>query len=185
MGQTGIAQILNLETHSYPQSMHSFAPVVHSISTLFPRPSHTYPQASQGLSTQSLDCSQTLPATLYIRSRTHAYTIYTHMTAAGPVASTAYTAICAVRFAAFGLCAAGPFLYTVNTSMRIVVTCASDDPKIDRIYTYCQQHDINMHCSRYILVGDSYWTWRIDAPFDRDIFWLLVQYPDLLTVVEV
>lgn len=68
--------------------------------------------------------------------------------------------------------------------MRMVVTCHSEDPVIDRIYSYCQQHNIDMHCGRYILVDEGYWAWRIDCDWNRYSLWLLFNYSDYLTVID-
>lgn len=71
----------------------------------------------------------------------------------------------------------------VNNYMRLVVTCASDDPTIDDIYLYCQQHSIVMSCGRYIVVDDHYWVWRIDCEPSPAVTWLLLKWdPYLFTL---
>jgi len=66
--------------------------------------------------------------------------------------------------------------------MRICVTLDSHSPVIDRIYRYCQLNDIVMYPGAYIHVGDSYWTWRIEAEPSKHVTWLLLCYGDYLTV---
>lgn len=71
----------------------------------------------------------------------------------------------------------------VNTRMRIVVTLESDDPRIDEIYSYCNQHSITMFPGRYIVVDDTYWIWRIESDLTKDLLWLLLKYPKYLVSV--
>jgi len=80
--------------------------------------------------------------------------------------------------------AAGPYsvLYTVNITMRVCVTCASNSPVIDKIYAYCQRTGLNMHTGSYIHAGESYWIWRIESEASPALTWLLLQYPDYLCV---
>jgi len=66
--------------------------------------------------------------------------------------------------------------------MRVCVTCASNSSEIDRIYSYCQQHDLLMHTGAYIHVDESYWIWRIESEPCAALTWLLLQYPDHLCV---
>jgi hypothetical protein len=70
-----------------------------------------------------------------------------------------------------------------NYTMRLVVTLESDDPCMDEIYLYCQQHDIVMSCGRYIVVDDHYWIWRIDCEPSSAVTWLLLKYDQYLTSV--
>jgi hypothetical protein len=67
--------------------------------------------------------------------------------------------------------------------MRIVVTVESNDPIIEEIYAYCNQHSIGMYAGRYIVVDDHYWTWRIEAEPSNYLTWLLFKYPDYLVTV--
>jgi hypothetical protein len=66
--------------------------------------------------------------------------------------------------------------------MRICVTIDSNSPVIDRIFLYCQLNDIAMFPGPYIYVGESYWTWRIEAEPSAELTWLLLCYSDYLTV---
>jgi hypothetical protein len=98
-------------------------------------------------------------------------------------AYTVYTLVCVYRENR----AAGPYsvyaVYTVNTiTMRICVTCASNSPVIDEIYTYCQLNGIVMCPGPYIYVDDSYWTWRIESELNSRLTWLLLKYPQELCV---
>jgi len=68
----------------------------------------------------------------------------------------------------------------VNNYMRLVVTCSSDDPVIDEIYHYCQQHNIVMSCGRYIVVDNHYWIWRIDCEPSSAVTWLLIKWEPYL-----
>lgn len=68
----------------------------------------------------------------------------------------------------------------VNMYMRLVVTCASDDPVIDEIYHYCQSHQLTMSCGRYIVVDDHYWIWRIDCEPSSAVTWLLIKWEPYL-----
>lgn len=66
--------------------------------------------------------------------------------------------------------------------MRICVTCANNSSEIDEIYRYCQLNGIVMSPGPYIYVGDNYWCWRIETEACSAITWLLLRYPDQLTV---
>ena len=66
--------------------------------------------------------------------------------------------------------------------MRICVCVASTSPVIDEIYSYCQQYDIVMYPGSYIHVGESYWCWRILAEPSARLTWLLLRYPQELSV---
>ena len=67
-------------------------------------------------------------------------------------------------------------------TMRVCVTCASNSPEIDLIYQYCQRNDLLMHTGAYIYADESYWIWRIETPACPALTWLLLRYPDQLTV---
>jgi hypothetical protein len=67
--------------------------------------------------------------------------------------------------------------------MQYVVTVSTTDPVIDQIYAYCTQHDIPMYSSRYIVVDDQYWAWRIEADQSASLTWLLLKYTDYIRAV--
>ena len=67
-------------------------------------------------------------------------------------------------------------------TMRVCVTCASNSPEIDLIYQYCQRNDLLMHTGAYIYTDETYCIWRIETPACPALTWLLLQYPDQLTV---
>ena len=66
--------------------------------------------------------------------------------------------------------------------MRICVTCASDSPEIDEIFTYCQLNGIAMWPSSYIWVDNGYWLWRIESESTAKLTWLLLNYSDQLCI---
>jgi hypothetical protein len=67
--------------------------------------------------------------------------------------------------------------------MQVVVTLESDDPVMDDIFTYCQQHDIPMSPGRYIVLDGRYWIWRIESEPNKHLFWLLLKYPEYLVTI--
>ena len=66
--------------------------------------------------------------------------------------------------------------------MRVCVTCASNSKEIDLIYQYCQRNGLLMHTGAYIYADESYWIWRIEGEPSAAMTWLLLRYPDQLTV---
>jgi len=66
--------------------------------------------------------------------------------------------------------------------MRVCVTCASNSIEIDLIYRYCQRNGLLMHTGAYIYADESYWIWRIEGEPSAAMTWLLLRYPDQLTV---
>jgi hypothetical protein len=66
--------------------------------------------------------------------------------------------------------------------MRVCVTCASDSDEIDKIYQYCNSHGLGMYTGAYIHADNSYWIWRIECEPCAALTWLLLRYPDQLTV---
>ena len=81
-------------------------------------------------------------------------------------------------------CYSGAFaVYSdIYYTMRVCVTCASNSPEIDLIYQYCQRNDLLMHTGAYIYADESYWIWRIETEACPALTWLLLRYPDQLTV---
>ena len=66
--------------------------------------------------------------------------------------------------------------------MRICVTVASNSPEIKAIYQYCLANGLVMQSGAYIHADESYWVWRILAEPSSHLTWLLLQYPDHLSV---
>ena len=67
--------------------------------------------------------------------------------------------------------------------MRIIVTLESDDPVMEDIYTYCNNHSIGMYTGSYLILNGSYWVWRIEAEPSKHLFWLLLKYPEYLVAI--
>lgn len=66
--------------------------------------------------------------------------------------------------------------------MRVCVTCASNSSEIDVIYRYCQDNGLIMHTGAYIYADETYWIWRIETPACPALTWLLLRYPDQVSV---
>lgn len=105
------------------------------------------------------------------------------MTAAGPVYYTAQYACVHTTIKSLVAVYASKWQFSYTSkyiTMRICVTCASDDPVIDDIYLYCQRHSIGMYCGTLITLNESYWLWRIEQEPTPALTWLLLQWGDYL-----
>ena len=72
---------------------------------------------------------------------------------------------------------------TMESLVRIVVTLESDDPVMEDIYAYCNQHSIGMYTGSYLVLDGAYWIWRIEAEPSKHLFWLMLKYPEYLVAI--